>query len=91
MRVEGRQKNLARFHCSMNQGVVAGRRTKRPVSQGSSCVVSQSSEQFNANSESFQTSSQNRTCGSEANSVIANFNALGNSQKQDILNFLRSL
>ncbi len=57
----------------------------------SSCVVSQSSEQFNANSESFQTSAQNRTCGSEANAVIGNFNALGNSQKQDILNFLRSL
>ena len=60
-------------------------------SQGSGCVVSQSSEQFNANSESFQTSTQNRTCGSEANSVIGIFNALGNSQKQDILNFLRSL
>jgi CxxC motif-containing protein (DUF1111 family) len=60
-------------------------------SPGSSCVVSQSSEQFNANSESFQMSSQNRTCGSEANAVIGNFNELSNSQKQDILNFLRSL
>jgi CxxC motif-containing protein (DUF1111 family) len=29
--------------------------------------------------------------GSEANSVIANFNALSPSQKQDLLNFLRSL
>jgi hypothetical protein len=30
-------------------------------------------------------------CGSEANGVVNNFNALGTSQKQDILNFLRSL
>jgi hypothetical protein len=33
-------------------------------------------------------------CGSEANAVINNFNALSggsNGQKQDILNFLRSL
>jgi CxxC motif-containing protein (DUF1111 family) len=28
--------------------------------------------------------------GSEANVVIATFNALGESQKQDLLNFLRS-
>jgi CxxC motif-containing protein (DUF1111 family) len=28
---------------------------------------------------------------SEANAVIMNFNALQNSQKQDVLNFLRSL
>jgi CxxC motif-containing protein (DUF1111 family) len=57
----------------------------------SSCVVSQSSQQFNANSESYQTSTQNRTCGSEANAVTGNFNALQTSQKQDLLNFLRSL
>ncbi|MGH9762168.1 MAG: hypothetical protein ACREAC_15180, partial [Blastocatellia bacterium] len=30
-------------------------------------------------------------CGSEANGVINNFNRLGSSQQQDILNFLRSL
>jgi hypothetical protein len=37
--------------------------------------------------------SHNRTqsCGSEANGVIRRFNALSASQKQDILNFLRSL
>jgi len=29
--------------------------------------------------------------GSEANSVISNFNQLSSSQQQDILNFLRSL
>jgi len=31
------------------------------------------------------------SAGSEANAVINNFNALGASQKQDVLNFLRSL
>jgi hypothetical protein len=30
-------------------------------------------------------------CGSEADKVISNFNTLSNSDKQDILNFLRSL
>jgi CxxC motif-containing protein (DUF1111 family) len=30
-------------------------------------------------------------CGSEANKVVHNFNALTVSQKQDVLNFLRSL
>ncbi len=34
---------------------------------------------------------QHASPGSEANSVIANFNALTNTQKQDMLNFLRSL
>jgi CxxC motif-containing protein (DUF1111 family) len=61
------------------------------VSPGSSCVVSESSQQFNANSESFQPSSQSRTCGSEANGVIGAFNELRSSDQQDILNFLRSL
>ena len=32
-----------------------------------------------------------QSSGSEANTVIGNFNALSASQKQDILNFLRSL
>jgi CxxC motif-containing protein (DUF1111 family) len=35
--------------------------------------------------------STNRGCGSEAFQVINRFNALSNSQKQDILNFLRAL
>jgi len=61
------------------------------LSQGPSCVVSQSSQQFNANNQSFQSSSQSRTCASEAATVIEIFNALKSSQKQDILNFLRSL
>jgi CxxC motif-containing protein (DUF1111 family) len=34
---------------------------------------------------------QHASEGSEANTVIGNFNALGDSSKQDILNFLRSL
>ena len=34
---------------------------------------------------------QHSSNGSEANNVIANFNSLSASQKQDILNFLRSL
>ena len=35
--------------------------------------------------------SARETCKSEANAVIAGFNALSVSQRQDILNFLRSL
>ena len=35
--------------------------------------------------------SPNQVCGSEANAVVGKFNALKASQKQDILNFLRSL
>ena len=31
------------------------------------------------------------SCGSEANKVVDRFNALSTGQKQDILNFLRSL
>jgi CxxC motif-containing protein (DUF1111 family) len=34
---------------------------------------------------------QNQSCGSEANQVIEAFNKLSESQQQDILNFLRSL
>jgi CxxC motif-containing protein (DUF1111 family) len=37
------------------------------------------------------TTSSNRGCGSEAFQVIDKFNALSNSQKQDLLNFLRAL
>ena len=60
-------------------------------SQGLDCVISQSFLRFNANSELFQPSSQGFTCGSEADQVIAQFNALKTSDKQDLLNFLRSL
>jgi CxxC motif-containing protein (DUF1111 family) len=34
---------------------------------------------------------EHRSVGSEANAVVRNFNHLGQSQKQDIFNFLRSL
>jgi CxxC motif-containing protein (DUF1111 family) len=34
---------------------------------------------------------QHASAGSEANAVIARFHALGGQQKQDLLNFLRSL
>jgi CxxC motif-containing protein (DUF1111 family) len=34
---------------------------------------------------------QHRSNGSEANEVIENFEALGAGQKQEVLNFLRSL
>jgi CxxC motif-containing protein (DUF1111 family) len=34
---------------------------------------------------------EHSSAGSEANSVISNFNNLPSSQKQDLLNFLRSL
>ncbi len=61
------------------------------TSSGNSCVVSDSMLQFTANSESFQPNSQSRSCGSEANQVISAFNGLHSSQKQDLLNFLRSL
>ena len=51
-------------------------------SSGNDCVTTQSVG---------QPFSQSQTCGSEANQVIEAFTDLSNSQKQDILNFLRSL
>ena len=57
------------------------------------CVTTQDFQQFDINNSGFffQPFAQSQTCGSEANGVISNFNALSSSQKQDILNFLRSL
>ena len=60
-------------------------------SPGRVCTSVQSSQQFTVNGNQDQTSSQSQSCGSEANQVIENFNGLGSSQKQDLLNFLRSL
>lgn len=34
---------------------------------------------------------EHQSAGSEANAVIRNYNGLPESQKQDVLNFLRSL
>jgi CxxC motif-containing protein (DUF1111 family) len=39
----------------------------------------------------FMANGSSQFCGSEANKVIQNFKSLGTSQKQDLLNFLRSL
>src|SRR5260370_22218148 len=60
-------------------------------SSGSDCFISQGFVQFKADGDFFHPFSQSTTCGSEANEVIGNFNALKTSEKQDILNFLRSL
>lgn len=60
-------------------------------SPGFDCVTSQSFLQFNAAGGFFAPFAASFVCGSEANQVIQNFNALGTSDKQDLLNFLRSL
>jgi CxxC motif-containing protein (DUF1111 family) len=62
-------------------------------SPNGNCVVTQSFEQFvtEPGNNVDQPFSQSFTCGSEANQVIQAFNALSDSQQQDILNFLRSL
>ncbi|HTU34775.1 MAG TPA: di-heme oxidoredictase family protein [Candidatus Acidoferrum sp.] len=60
-------------------------------SAGNVCTSSRSALQFQANGTSFAPSSQTQSCGSEANTVINRFNSLTPAQKQEILNFLRSL
>jgi hypothetical protein len=60
------------------------------------CVISASSEifEFEPNLKVFAPTSASTFCGSEADKAVANFNALSGGpagQKQDILNFLRSL
>ena len=60
------------------------------------CVISASSDifEFEPSLKVFAPTSASTFCGSEADKVIANFNALSGGltgQKQDILNFLRSL
>jgi CxxC motif-containing protein (DUF1111 family) len=63
------------------------------ASPDNDCVVAQSFQQFDIRNSGnfFQPFSQSQTCGSEANAVIDEFNELSPSQKQDVLNFLRSL
>lgn len=61
------------------------------ASQGFDCVISQGYQRFEVGGNTVQASSQSFTCGSEANRVVDNFNDLSTSQRQDILNFLRSL
>ncbi|HZR28567.1 MAG TPA: di-heme oxidoredictase family protein [Terriglobales bacterium] len=60
-------------------------------SPGNVCVTAADFQQFTANGKTFQPFSVSQVCGSEANGVIRNFNSLSPSQKQDLLNFLRSL
>lgn len=56
------------------------------------CFTNQDFDQFVMPSgKAFQSFEQRFTCGSEADQVIARFNALTSVQKQDLLNFLRSL
>jgi CxxC motif-containing protein (DUF1111 family) len=61
------------------------------TSPGTDCVTNQSFLRFEANGNTFQPLGLSFECGSEANQVIQNFNKLSTSQKQDLLNFLRSL
>jgi len=62
-------------------------------SQGTVCTTIQNFQQFSINNgvTFFQPFINTQNCGSEANTTINNFNALSPSQKQDVLNFLRSL
>jgi len=60
-------------------------------SPGNNCVTTQTTVQFVANNTNFQPTTSSQVCASEANGVITKFNALTASQKQDLLNFLRSL
>jgi CxxC motif-containing protein (DUF1111 family) len=55
------------------------------------CFSNSFSESFTANGHSFSPSKSSQTCGSEANSVVASFNALCASDKNAVLAFLRSL
>jgi len=57
------------------------------------CVINANSDifEFQPSLKVFAPTQASTFCGSEANKVIANFNALTTSEKQDILNFLRSL
>jgi hypothetical protein len=55
------------------------------------CVSVISLETFEVAGDFFAPLSPTVFCGSEANAVINNFNALSASNQQDVLNFLRSL
>ncbi len=59
-----------------------------PIRQCGSII---SSQIFEVNGDFFSPFSPTFFCGSEANAVIATFNALSASNQQDVLNFLRSL
>jgi CxxC motif-containing protein (DUF1111 family) len=61
------------------------------TSPGNTCVTTQNFQQFNANGIWFQPFVQSQLCASEANAVVAKYNALSATKQQDVLNFLRSL
>jgi CxxC motif-containing protein (DUF1111 family) len=61
------------------------------TSPGTTCVTIQNYQQFNANGIWYQPFVQTQVCASEANTVVANFNALTPTKQQDVLNFLRAL
>jgi CxxC motif-containing protein (DUF1111 family) len=60
---------------------------------GGQCTTIQTAESFtdDSNGSIYQPQTSTQFCGSEASAVISNFQRLSSSQKQDILNFLRSL
>jgi CxxC motif-containing protein (DUF1111 family) len=58
---------------------------------GQDQVTTQTYEQFNANGVWYQPFTQAQTPGSEAQAVVANYNALSAQQQTDLLTFLRSL
>ncbi|HZI57060.1 MAG TPA: di-heme oxidoredictase family protein [Verrucomicrobiae bacterium] len=58
---------------------------------GTDCFTNQDFDQFSVNGHFFQPFEQSNICQSEATTVVSNFNALTTAQKQDLLNFLRSL
>jgi CxxC motif-containing protein (DUF1111 family) len=62
-------------------------------SSGNVCTTIQNFQQFSINNgvSFFQPFINTQSCGSEANTTVTNFNALSPAQKQDVLNFLRSL
>jgi hypothetical protein len=55
------------------------------------CFQTSSSEALTVNGHRFTPSTSGQSCGSEANEVVRQFNALCASDKNDILDFLRSL
>ena len=61
------------------------------ASPTSGCIATTATQTFQVNGINFDPASPVNSCGSEADKVIANFNALTTTQKQDLIDFLRSL
>lgn len=58
---------------------------------GTDCFSNQDWDQFSVNGHFYQPFESISVCQSEATTAVNNFNALTTTQKQDLLNFLRSL